>query len=249
MWGGGKKDKRQLIQEVTMSLRAAGVGNLQGLCNLQHGKLQSLYRAGRGAEGNKDYCCEMFCRAGPWGNWNISCLCKTRTVSWFLWQNGLSKNLSKQEGTESKWSSSLSCFLTEGSSWQKKDHEDTRHQASTFNSHELTTWSCKTREKETLCKLSSSHNYTEDHTQHEGESRWVSQESEVLDTHSCWGIWSLAWPDQPKDSIHLYPSTLLNLGLLWNGAQFPAITSDCFTVPKGVRTSFRSQALSGVIPC
>lgn len=150
---------------------------------------------------------------------------------------GLSKNLSKQEGTESKWSSSQSCFLTEGSSWQKKVHEDTRHQASTFNSHELTTWSSKPWGKETLRKLSSSHNYSEDHTQHKGESRWVPQESEVLDTHSCWGIWSLAWPDQPKDSIHLYPSTLLNLGLLWNGAQFPAITSDCFTVPKGVRTS------------
>lgn len=182
-----------------MSLWAAGVGNLQRLCNLQHGKLQSLYRAGRAAEGNKDYCWETFYMAGTWGNWNISYLCKTRTVSWFLWQNGRTltwtkKNLSKLEWTESKWSSSQGCFLTEGSSWQKKDHEDTRHQASTFNSHELTTWSCKTWGKETVQAFQEPH-YTEDHTQHKGESRWVSQESEVLDTHSCWGIWSLAWPD------------------------------------------------------
>lgn len=151
---------------------------------------------------------------------------------------GLSKNLSEQEWTDSKWSSSQGCFLTEGSPWQKKDYEDTRHQASTFNSHELTTWSCKTWGKETLCKLSSSH--TTLRTTH---STRLSQDGFHRNrrcwtlTHSCWGIWSLAWLDQLKDSIHLYPITLLNLGLLWKGAQFPAITSDCFTVPEGVRTS------------
>lgn len=151
---------------------------------------------------------------------------------------GVSKHLSKQEWTESNCSSSQGCFLTEGSSWQKKDPEDTRHQTSTFNSHELTTWSSKAWGKETLCKLSSSH--TTLRTTH---STRVSQDGFHRNlrcwtlTHSCWGIWSLAWPDQPKDSTHLYPSTLLNLGLLWKGAQFPAITCDCFTVPKGARTS------------
>lgn len=97
MWGGGKRDKRQLIQEVTTSLWAAGVGNLQRLCNLQHGKLQSLYRAGRVAEGNKDYCCETFYMAGPRGNWNTSCLSKTCTVSWCLWQNGLTLTWTEQK--------------------------------------------------------------------------------------------------------------------------------------------------------
>lgn len=111
MWGGGKKDKRKPIQEVTASLSAAWAGNLQRLRNLQHGKPQSLYMAGRAAERNKDYYRKTFYMAGPWGTCNISYLCKAcmhlfpHSCGKIDWPSpGLSKNLSKQEWTESKWS-------------------------------------------------------------------------------------------------------------------------------------------------
>lgn len=59
----------------------------------------------------------------------------------------------------------------------------------------------------------------------------------------CWivirGEVSEVWLGQTglRTLYILYPSRLINLGLLWNGARFPTITFDCFTSPKGIRAS------------
>lgn len=119
----------------------------------------------------------------------------------------------------------------------KKDNEGTGHKASTANSCESTAWNKNTRWEETLFTLSSSHTALKT-----TRSRRVSQDGFQRNPR-CRIVLraevSEVWLGQtgPRTLYTPYPSRLINLGLLWNGARLPTITFDCVSSPKGIRTS------------
>lgn len=147
----------------------------------------------------------------------------------YLPKSGLNQNGPQQ----ARWG----CSLKEASSWQKGQW---RHQRLSFNFQLLGTNNLKQKRpggRELCSSFPVATLHQRPHTRQKGESRWVSKESDVLASYLCWGIRSLAWPDWPKDSIYSVSQQTHKPWLVLEWCLIPYNYFDCFTSPKGIRTS------------